>query len=336
MVYVGLDVHKKTIQAAAVDSEGKLLFNKKIPNTHKDVAKLVKELPADTQYVIESSSVWYGLFCFMRDDLHLNIVLSNPFNTKIIATSLKKTDKVDAYQLAMMLRGGYIAVCHVPSKQIVDYRMLTRARQKLVQATTRHKNSIHGILLQNGIKTKHRGFSKMHKRELYKLGEYRIDINLRMIERLDEEVAELNLMIRAIVVSSPDILRLTTIPGIGNYTALVIYAEVGDDINRFSTPEKLCAYAGIVPSVRNSSETVHLGRITKRGSRMLRSAVVEAALSHVIHAPDSELTEFYKRLAKKRGSSKAKVAAGSKLLRIIHVMMSRKEDYRPGGRNVRA
>jgi len=71
---------------------------------------MVTRIPEGAKYVMESSSVWYGTFRYMRDGMGCDMTLSNPFNTKIIATSLKKTDRVDAFQLANMLRGGYIAV----------------------------------------------------------------------------------------------------------------------------------------------------------------------------------------------------------------------------------
>ena len=55
---------------------------------------------------------------------------------------------------------------------------------------------------------------------------------------------------------------LTTILGIGEYSVLAIIAEVGD-VARFSDSRNLCAYAGVVPGVRNSTEIVHPGRITE-------------------------------------------------------------------------
>ncbi len=62
---------------------------------------------------------------------------------------------------------------------------------------------------------------------------------------------------------------LTTIPGIGYFSALLIYAEIGD-INRFPNSKKLCSYAGLVPTVRQSGNRVIRGRITKEGNGLLR------------------------------------------------------------------
>ena len=71
---------------------------------------------------MESSSIWYRIFRYMTDELGLDVILSNPYQTKAIAASKKKTDKIDARILADLYRGGYIAICHVLDKYIVDLR----------------------------------------------------------------------------------------------------------------------------------------------------------------------------------------------------------------------
>ena len=330
--FVGLDVHKNTVQAAVVDGTGRLLTNRRLNNTRNELSGFVAQVPRNARYVMESSSVWYGLFRYLRDELKLDVVLSNPYNTKIIATSLKKTDKVDAYHLANMLRGGYIAECHVPGGETIRDRQLVRARQKLGWQRAYYKNSIHGITLQAGIRTKGSGFTKAHRMELATFGDYRIDSYLRMIGATEAEMSRMNAMIRRAVDRNPAAGLLTSIPGVGAYTALAVCAELGD-ISRFADPHKLCAYAGLVPSVRNSADTVHHGRITKRGSRILRWLLVEAVHSHVGHAPDSDITAFYKRLAKKRGTGKAAVAAASKLLRVIFRMLVEGKAFAPQRNN---
>ncbi len=125
---------------------------------------------------------------------------------------------------------------------------------------------------------------------------------------------------------NPDVCILISTPGVGPYTALSIFSEIAE-ISRFSNSHKLCAYAGIVPSVRNSADTIHHGRITKRGSTMLRWLLVEAIHAHVRYALDSDITKFYNRIKKKRGTSKAAVAAASKLLRVIYWMLKERREF---------
>lgn len=126
--------------------------------------------------------------------------------------------------------------------------------------------------------------------------------------------------IKDVTKHDPNAQLLESIPGVGRFTALTLSSEI-DKINRFSDSHKLCTYAGIVPSVRNSANTIHHCKITRRGSNMLRYVLVESIHSHVRYAKDSNITKFYLRLAKKRGTSKAAVTAASKLLRIIYWML---------------
>ena len=73
----------------------------------------VDRLPKHAKYVIESSSVWEETYRYMTEDLNLDVILSNPYTTLLIARSKKKTDKVDAAVLADLLRGDYISPCYV-------------------------------------------------------------------------------------------------------------------------------------------------------------------------------------------------------------------------------
>ena len=107
-MYVGIDLHKKFLQVAVMDNDGKILQNKKVDNTHKSIKKHFANIPLYASIVMESSSVWYDTYRFMTDTLGYKVTLSNPYLTKAIAASKKKTDKIDAKILADLLRGGYI------------------------------------------------------------------------------------------------------------------------------------------------------------------------------------------------------------------------------------
>ena len=124
----------------------------------------------------------------------------------------------------------------------------------------------------------------------------------------------------------PDALPLLSIKGIGNCPALTLAASI-DGISRFPDSRRLCSYAGVVPSVRNSADTVHHGRITKRGDSMVRWILTEAVKCHTRFEPDSDITKFYLHTKKKRGHSKAVVAASSKMLRVMYWMLKEKREF---------
>ena len=120
MSYIGLDLHKKTIQMAAVDDLGTELLNKKIRNIRANLDAEIAKMPKNAKYVMESSFVWEDVYHHMRDELGLDVVLSDPYKTKLIAESKKKTDKVDALILADMLRGGYISECYTKKEKFIQ------------------------------------------------------------------------------------------------------------------------------------------------------------------------------------------------------------------------
>ena len=239
----------------------------------------------------------------MRDDLGLDVILSNPYTTKLIAESKKKTDKVVAAVLADMLRGGYIAECHVAGSKATKERDLIRYRHMMVEIRTGIKNSIYVILLQNSIKPTGVPFTHRWIAQLRQMHDYKIDGYLAIIESLDNVIMKSDIRIRDAVNYNPDALLLKSIPDVGNYTALIIASAI-DRINRFNSSEKISAYAEIVPSVRSSADTVHHGRITRRGDNILRWILVECVHSHVRFAPHSDVSMFYYRIRKKREAAR--------------------------------
>jgi len=77
-----------------MNQDGKVLQNTKIDNTAEDVRREFARIPGSARCVMESSSVWYGLFRFVADELNMDVILSNPFETRAIAVSKKTTGMI--------------------------------------------------------------------------------------------------------------------------------------------------------------------------------------------------------------------------------------------------
>ncbi len=122
--------------------------------------------------------------------------------------------------------------------------------------------------------------------------------------------------------------HLQSIPGIGEVTAPIILAEIGD-INNFSTPSKLTAFAGIDPSENQSGNKKSTDEKTsKRGSPYLRHAIYLSAM--VASNNDPIMHDYY---IKKRAEGKhhyvALAGVERKLLGIIFHVLKENRDYRP-------
>jgi len=109
--------------------------------------------------------------------------------------------------------------------------------------------------------------------------------------------------------------NLTSIKGIGDKGAAILLSGIGS-IHDFRNKNKLAAYFGIVPRVSNSNEKVSHGRITKNGSKIGRSTLVQCAL--IAKRYRKPLHDFYEKIKSRRGGGKANIALARKFLDTIY------------------
>jgi transposase len=155
---------------------------------------------------------------------------------------------------------------------------------------------------------------------------FELQQTIRLIQSVQNEIDVLDKQIKLIVdeLNTP----LITIPGIGYTLAAIILAEIGD-IERFSTPAKLLAFAGMEPSTYQSGNyTATHTRMVKRGSTYLRWAIMQA--SRLIAMRDATFASY---MAKKRAEGKhfnvARSHVGKKLLRVIFYLMKSNTAFEP-------
>jgi transposase len=157
------------------------------------------------------------------------------------------------------------------------------------------------------------GREELARLQLPPLVQHRLDAHLRLIADITNEVSIADHEIRTLFKTDTRRKRLQAIPGIGLLTAATVLAEVGD-FARFPSADHLCSWAGLTPKERSSAENLRRGRITKQGSRWLRWALVEAA---VTAERDPGLRALYTRIAARggrNGKSIARVAVARRLL----------------------
>lgn len=329
MNVVGIDLHKHYMQVAVLDEDGNLIQETRIRNdsNHYSLGKFLNELKPDARIALESSSVWYSVYRHI-EEAGFDVVLSNPVKTKLIAYAKIKTDKRDARTLAELLRVNCLPICRIPSPEVMEQRGLVRHRKYLVKLRTSLKNKIHAILLMENKRTKHAGFTNQHRYELRQIGDYRIDAYLDTIECLNKSIKDADKRISKMVKNeiNHNAKLLASIPGVGHYSALLIAAEIGD-ISRFPDSAHLCSYAGLVPSTYSSGGKTRYGGITRHGSAIFRSVLSECALAHKRLCKESNISEFYARIARKKGNPKAIVATSAKLLKVCYWLIKEQREY---------
>ena len=116
-----------------------------------------------------------------------------------------------------------------------------------------------------------------------------------------------------------------THPGVGAVTAVAVRAWVGD-IHRVASAKHLVSYFGLAPRVRQRADTERHGHISKEGNRMVRTLLLQAALSAMRHA-GGPVRRQYLGVLKRRGKKIARIAATAKLLGVLFQMMKQGLTY---------
>jgi len=135
-----------------------------------------------------------------------------------------------------------------------------------------------------------------------------------LIKVYDTDIAELDRTIAASLVHHRGYHVIQALNGVGPIVAAVLVTEIGD-ITRFPSPDRLCSWAGMTPTHRESDTKVKRGSITKQGSRLIRWAAVEAVSKN--HGDDL-IKAAYRRIAERRGRNIARVAAARRLLALVY------------------
>ena len=334
--YVGIDVGKAKCRAALMDQQGTIESEFFFEKSNKGILKLVSTLTSEDKVVMESTgNLWLNIYDTL-DAKRIKVVLANPLKTKAIASAKVKTDKLDARILAHLLRADLIAESYVPPENVREMRALVRHRLSLVQMRTMVKNKVHAITDKYGYRCEYSdmfgkaGIQWLRAQEMSELDVLLLENHLSLIESINMQICRVDVAIRERACRDEDVRLLLSLTGVDVYTALLLRSEIGP-IERFPSYKRLVSWAGLAPSVHQSGNVEFHGRITKRGSSILRWALVEAARIAVRH--DDRMKAFYERVAKRRGDQKAAVAVACKMLKIAWFMLTRRETY--GDANVK-
>jgi transposase len=329
--YIGVDLHKKTCYMTVMDKAGIVSKQTEIKNDSEDISKFFSLYGnKQSKVAVESTMNWIP-FYEQVEKMGFEVVLSNPLMTKAVAAARIKNDKVDSKILAELLRTDFLPTAYIQPKAIRDLKELIRQRAVYVEMRTRIKNKIHSVLFKTGDKHEFTNlFGKAGRKFLLELKVapvYRTELDryLLTLDNLGLQIEDMEQDIEAKAKSDYDCKLLCTIPGVGPYTALMIKSEIGD-IARFRSSGRLCNYAGLIPSTYASGEKIRTGRITKRGSKWLRKALVDAVTSSCRN--QNKISVFYKKLKKSKGTGKAKVAAARKLCSVIFAMLTDKQPFK--------
>jgi transposase len=357
----GLDVHKTSVVACLLiaSSAGEVVRTVRTFGTMTEDLLALSDWLAEatcTHVAMESTGVYWKPIWNLLEEGE-GVLLVNPRDSKAVPG--RKTDLTDAEWIADLLRHGLLRGSYVPNRPQRELRELTRYRCSLVRERTAEANRLQKTLEGANIKlasvatdilgTSGRAMLQAlvtgatDAAALAHLAKGRLREQLPELERaltgkftphqrfmVAEHLTHIDFLEAAIARTSAEITerlrpwasavaRLDTIPGVGPYLAEALIAEIGTDMRRFPSPAHLASWAGMCPGNHESAGKRRSGR-TRKGSPWLRALLVQAAHAGA-RKKDTYLGAQYRRLAARRGKSRAAVAVGHTILIIVYHLL---------------
>ncbi len=370
----GLDIHKQSVVASLVTPEGR--ETRRFGTMTRDLLGLADWLEEHgiTHVAMESTGVYWKPIYNLFESHDFTLLVVNAHHLKAVPG--RKTDVKDAEWIAQLLRHGLLQASHIPSRADREVRELVRYRKTLIRERSAEVNRIQKVLEGANIKLasvasnvlgksgramldaiiagvtdapalaglalgrlqeKHaqlelalEGRVEAHQRWL-------LGAQLRHIDFLDGEIdrfsEEIGVRLQAV---EEAVLRLATIPGVGQRTAEVLVADAaqgapGTDMSRFPSAGHLASWAGMCPG-NNESAGKRLSGKTRKGSPWLREALTEAARA-AARTRRTYLSAQYHRLATRRGANRAAIAVGHTILVIVYHLLREGTIYQDLGSN---
>jgi transposase len=291
-LFVGLDVHKKTISVAMVEATtgAEVRFYGTIANTPDTIRGLCKKLTKDGQqlhFCYEAGPCGYGVQRQLTRLGHRCDVVAPALIPRKVGDRVK-TDRRDAMMLAQTLRAGQLTAVWVPDEAHEAMRDLVRLRAQAMRDLRRTRQQLLSFLLRHGLVSPYGHWTKMHRRWLGELvfahpaQHLAHEEMLQRIERAETLCDRLKGAILELVPQwslAPVVQAIQALRGVSLIVASVIVAEVGC-FSRFDSPRQLMAYLGLNPSEHSSGATIRRGAITKTGNALARTCLVEAAWTY--------------------------------------------------------
>jgi transposase len=317
--FVGMDLHRRRSVLVRMTESGEHLETVRILNDRDSLADVISRAGECPEVVLEATYGWYWAVDTLAE-LGTSVHLAHPLGVKAFSYRRVKNDQRDAADLADLLRMGRLPHAWIAPPVTRELRELVRHRAKLVAMRSTCKAEVHAVLAKRGVWVPMsdlfggEGTLLLDTVELPGPYKARVASLRRLIESLDFEIDLFTKLARGRLAKDPGYTAIQQIPGIGAVLAAVLVAEIGD-VHRFAGPSQLASWAGLTPRHHESDTTVHRGRITKQGSRLVRWAAIES----VKMLPKTSLIGGVReRVAQRRGNRNiGAVAAARKQLQLV-------------------
>jgi transposase len=327
-IFVGLDYHQDSVQVCVLNQRGDVLLNRCARNDCQEIGRLIQPLGVVRRVGIEACCGAADLGQELVEQLGWNVSLGHPAYIAKMKSSPDKSDYSDGRLIADLTRVGYLPRVWLAPQYIRELRQLVNHRQRLVNRGRDLKLQIGAILREQRVKIPAERGSRWTKlwrhsvRDNHQLGEHArwiVNDMLDEIVYLNAKLLKAQQRLREACQKDPVVAQLMQQPGIGEVTAWVLRAYVGD-FSRFKRAKQLSRYCGLSPRNNSSGQKVADGGLIDGCNKLLRSIVIQAA--HRLIRTQSRWKDLAESM-RRRGKPACVIvgAVGNRWLRSLHHAM---------------
>jgi len=330
--YCGVDLHARSMYLCILDQQGQVVLHRNLRTEADAFLQAVAPYRDDLAVAVECLFTWYWLadLC-QRENLHF--VLGHALYMKAIHGGKTKNDRLDAYKIAALLRGGNLPLAYAYPAEMRATRDLLRRRTHLVRQRAELLAHIQNTCSQYNLPSPGVLTYKDRRRKIPDgfpdpVARRSVELDLQLIETYDALLTPLELeLVHQAQEHDPDAFHLLrSIPGIGKILALTMLYEI-HDLSRFPRVQDFCSYARLIAGTHESA-----GKPTGTGNRKignvhLKWAFSEAAVLFLAKYPKAR--RYKDRLATHHGKAKAMAILAHKLGRIVYYILQRRRPFDP-------
>lgn len=331
---LAIDLAKNVFQLCGVDSNGKILKEKKVSR-----AQLLENVQSLQPTVIAMEACGSANY-WVRELSHrgFTVKLISPQYVKPFVKG-NKNDKQDARAIAEAAQRPTMNFVSPKTLEQQDMQSLLRIREGYIEMRTKTCNQIRGLLAEYGI-TVPQGvhklravlpsiFDKATDNGVTAQMKDWIEMQYNTLLVFDEKIDRCDIGINGIAQSNEACQRIMKIEGVGKISAVAVVADIGNG-SEFKNGRHLSAFLGLVPKQHSSGNKDKLLGISKRGDKHVRRLLIHGGRSVVNNVDNKNdgRSLWIKRIKNERGRNKAAVAVANKNARIILAMLKSGEEYR--------
>jgi transposase len=342
--FIGVDLHKTTVTLVAVAPHGATIAQLTINTKCREkIAAWLLALPRPSRLAVEAVGfVEWFIECFHPHVDRIDIADATELANR--RGKRRKRDPGDARDVALRLARDECPLGYIADDELMQLRKLGRHWRQLSTVQARAKQCMKSMLLAANLRgPKFDGASAQRwllaQGHLLKPAQRRAFANfIQIVQLIELQRQPLRFAILEACRSerfAPVTKLLQSVPGIGEIWSCIIAAEIGP-FDRFPNADALEFWAGLTSDLKESAGRTQSGPITKAGSRTLRWALCNAAVT--LCQSDAKQEAIRQRLIRKTGGikGKANTAMGRRLLRMLYAMVRDGKPYQGGPRRNRA